>query len=315
VITWVVGRGGLLGQAIDRACRPSDRLFDAHPIPWQDPLAAEEVLQAEVVRFQQQAQDSHWRVIWAAGAATTASSDGEAQAELAPLRALLAALRQHAPAGPGCAFLASSAGGVFAGSASPPFDADTPAAPIGAYGRLKLQQEQLFAQELVDTCPVVIGRISNLYGPGQNLAKLQGLVSRLVLAALTGQSINVFVPLDTIRDYVFADDAARQVLRLTDAAAIRSGPKAATPTPEAAQVAVIASGRPATVGQLLQVTRLVTRRRIPVAFGSHPSAVSQAADLRLTPTLVPDRLTPLPAGVKTVCQDMLHRLQLSPSAS
>ena len=55
----------------------------------------------------------------------------------------------------------------------------------------------------------MIGRFSNLYGPGQNLGKLQGLISRLALSAVTRQPINIFVPLDTIRDYVYVDDAAQ----------------------------------------------------------------------------------------------------------
>jgi len=302
VITWVVGRGGLLGQAIEGASHRTDgRNFAARHIPWTDAAAAGGTLAAEAARFHQEAEDGHWRVIWAAGAATTSTSVEDARAELAPLQALLEALRASPPRGSGRFFLASSAGGVFAGSHGAPFDAATPPIPLSPYGHLKLEQEALATRMLSSTCPVVVGRISNLYGPGQNLDKLQGLISRLVLAALTQQSINIFVPLDTIRDYIYADDAARQVLRLMELAGIDDG----------ARVAVIGSGRPVTVGQLLQVARLVTRRRIPVGFGSHPSAASQAADLRVVPTLEPDRLTPLAVGVKAVAIDMLRRLQAS----
>ncbi len=304
MITWVVGRGGLLGQAIERACRPHGEVFVPGAISWAQPAAAQAAIEAAAAQFRDAAKDAHWRIIWAAGAATTATSAEDSRAELAPLRALLDAIRAAAPSGPGTFFLASSAGGVFAGSSNPPFDSTTLPAPLSAYGRLKVEQERVAVEALAGTCRVVIGRISNLYGPGQNLGKLQGLVSRLVLAGLTQQPINIFVPLDTIRDYVYVDDAARQVLRLAE------------PNDPArqARVAVIASGRPATVGHLLQVARLVTRRRIPVGLGTHPSAASQAADLRVVPTLEPDRLTPLPAGVKAVALDMLHRLQVAPSA-
>ena len=49
---------------------------------------------------------------------------------------------------------------------------------------------------------VLVGRIANLYGPGQNLAKPQGLVSQLCLANLTGQPLSIYVSLDTLRDYL-----------------------------------------------------------------------------------------------------------------
>jgi UDP-glucose 4-epimerase len=133
------------------------------------------------------------------------------------------------------------------------------------------------------------------------LEKLQGLVSRLALAAVTRQPINIFVPLDTIRDYVYVDDAARAVLDLVARATDLAGP----PITE-----IIGSGAPATVGQLVQTMHLVSKRRVPVAMGIHASAAAQAADLRLTPTVPLDDVTPLPVGMKRVYLDILERVQI-----
>ena len=54
----------------------------------------------------------------------------------------------------------------------------------------------------------VLGRLANVYGPGQTLGKPQGLLSQLCLADATGRPLPVFVSMDTIRDYLYAGDAA-----------------------------------------------------------------------------------------------------------
>jgi hypothetical protein len=72
---------------------------------------------------------------------------------------------------------------------------------------------------------------------------------------------------------------------------------------------VIASGQPATVGQVIRTMNQVTKRRVPVALGSHASASAQSMDLRLTPTVALDTTTPLPAGMKPVFLDILERVQ------
>lgn len=298
MITWTVGSGGLLGSAVSRA---SEEGFGTGPVPWADPAEAAAMLRGEARRFGTEVNDNPWAVVWAAGAATTSTSAAIAMSELEPLRGLLEGIRSALPRGPGAVFVTSSAGGVYAGSTHPPFTAASQPAPLSPYGELKLAQERLASETLGAVCPVVIGRVSNLYGPGQNLTKLQGLISRLALAAVTRQPINIFVPLDTIRDYIYVDDAARAVL---DAAA-----RAAQGGAPGSTALVIASGQPATVGQVLRTMNLVAKRRVPVALGSHPSASAQSADLRLQPTIPLDSVTPLPAGMKSVYLDILERVQ------
>jgi UDP-glucose 4-epimerase len=243
------------------------------------------------------AGDGQWAIIWAAGAATVAGSQAQADAELATFRAFVGAVAARPPAGHGRFLLASSAGGVYAGATNPPFSAATAPEPLGVYGCLKLAQEDAATHALSDICPVVVARIANLYGPGQNLAKLQGLVSRLAWCAATQEPANIFVPLDTIRDYVYVDDAARTCLRVLERATHPS------------EIAVIASGRPVTVGQLIRTVQQVTKRHIPVALGSHTSARDQVLDLRLEPSIEIAQQTPLPVGVKSTFLDILSRRQ------
>ena len=302
MITWTIGAGGLLGSAV---VRRSPRAFTGSQVTWGTGTAAPEAWAADVRRFRAEAGDDPWGVMWAAGAATVSSSDEDAAAELATLDALLHCLRTDPPAGRGAFFLTSSAGGVYAGSAAPPFDEATEPRPLSAYGELKVRQESAARDVLADTCPVVIGRISNLYGPGQNLAKLQGLISRLAMTAATQDPLNIFVPLNTIRDYIFVDDAAAAALHWTGLAI--------GDQPHDPMVRVIASGEAVTVGHLIRTMRVVTKRRIPTAHGSHPSSAGQVLDLRLVPSGAGDLdalpATPLPAGVKAVYLDILARLQ------
>jgi len=295
VITWVIGSGGLLGSAVARHC--GDR-YEPGPVPWADPEQARLTLHTQARKFEQAAKDGPWRVIWAAGSATTSTAREDALAELVPLEGLLSGLRSAVPRGEGCFFLTSSAGGVYAGSANPPFTVATRPVPLSPYGELKLAQEALTAHTLAGIVPVVIGRVSNLYGPGQNLDKLQGLISHLARAAVTRQPVNIFVPLDTTRDYITADDAAAAILH-----AIAQRRTASTSTE------IIASGRGTTIGQLIRTMNEITKRKVPVALGMHPSAIAQASDLRLVPSFLRPQVTPIPVGVKAVYDDILVRAQ------
>lgn len=299
-VTWVVGSGGLLGSAITRQLGST---FSDGSIPWNDPTQAAAHLTHQVGRFAKHTQGRPWSVIWAAGSATTATAATIAFKELTSLRGLLVGIRDHAPPGPGAFFLTSSAGGVYAGSTGPPFTRDSVPRPLSAYGELKIAQEDLVCEMLKGVVPVTIGRVSNIYGPGQNLAKLQGLISQLLLASVTRQPINIFVPLDTIRDYIYVDDAAQVLVDLSRRMTLDQTPRC--------DVHIIASGRATTVGQVLQTTHDVTKQRAPVAFGQHPSATAQSPDLRMEPSHLPRTSTPLAAGIKSVHLDILDRIQSS----
>ena len=297
MITWIIGSGGLLGGALAR--QSHSQLYRPGPIPWRDAEQARATLHHQARRFEQHTQGERWRVIWAAGAATTATKAAEVMSELKPLEGLLTGLRSALPRTPGSFVLTSSAGGVYAGAEHPPFTVDTPTAPLSPYGELKLAQEGLTESVLGGVTTMIISRVSNLYGPGQNLTKVQGLISHLAKAAITRQPVNIFVPLGTTRDYIYSDDAARAILQATDA-----------PPPEPiTRMEILASGRGTTISQLIRVMNDVTKKKVPVALGSHASAKAQAPDLRMIPSMDLPVLTTLPAGVKAVHDDLLHRSQ------
>jgi UDP-glucose 4-epimerase len=114
---------------------------------------------------------------------------------------------------PGAIFLASSAGGVYGGSRAQLLTEHTPPRPASAYGAHKIRMEEAL-QNWADAFPHVsylIGRISTLYGPGQDLHKPQGIISHLSRCLIYHRPVSIYVSLDTRRDYLFVDDCAHQI--------------------------------------------------------------------------------------------------------
>ncbi len=283
---WVVGAGGLLGSAVCRRLRALGRRPRTTVVPWEDHDAAVEVLVGDADEL-----GGALEVYWCAGAGVVATSDEDLAAEVAVLGAFLERWQPDGP-GPRGFFLASSAGGVYAGASGGPFTEHTEPAPLSAYGHAKLRMEALateFAQRTGTA--LLVGRLSNLYGPGQDQSKPQGLVSALCRAQLTRQPISVYVSLDTRRDYLFVDDAAAMVVAATGQVTDH-GVRA---------LKVIASERSTTVGAVLGDLHRITRRRPPIVLGTSPQSRLQVRDLRLRSVAWPHTSalarTPLSAGI------------------
>lgn len=294
--TWIIGAGGLFGSALTRASNSS---FCGEQVPWSNQAAAEQALKRSLSAFSKDV-NGDWCIAWAAGQATTSSTQAEADRERELFGAFVQHLATNPPAGKGVFLLTSSAGGLYAGSANPPFTSSSIPHPLGTYGELKLAQE-VKAQELSAVFPVATVRVSNLYGTGQDLTKLQGVISRLARAAITREPMTMFVPLDTMRDYIYTDDAAARAMHWARDS-LRSGQSATR---------VVASGQPETLGRVIALMNDITRVRIPIASGVHDSAQVQARDLRLVPdqdeTITRLPLTPLPVGMKQVFIDLRQR--------
>jgi UDP-glucose 4-epimerase len=305
-LSWVVGRGGLLGRAVERELGVTDRIWTPpERVAWGDAGAAE-TLRVAAERFVGAAGGGPWQIAWCAGAGVTTSARHELDAEIRLLRGTLDAMAA-AGTGPGAVFLASSAGGVYAGARQrPPFTEETPPVALSPYGEAKLQAEEVaVAWGRRTGVPVVVGRIANLYGPGQNLLKPQGLSSQFCRAHLTGQPLSLYMPLDTVRDYLYVSDCAALVADTLHEA--RSLPAGTSVTK------VLASHRAVTIGALLGEMRRLLRRPPRVVLAASPAARHQIVDLRLRSVTWPhlDRrsLTPLPVGISATMDDLRTALR------
>lgn len=295
--TWVVGAGGLVGSAVART--PGLDTFASARIPWGTPQAAE-VLGAELNRFAEWIGDDDWGIVWAAGAGVMLTSQESLDLELELFDSFCARLPGNLPTGRGGFYLISSAGGVYAGSSQPPFGPTTSPRPLNAYGRMKLAQEQRAIGTVSPTLPVTIGRLSNAYGPGQDLFKQQGLITQLGLSALLSRPATIFAPLPTLRDYIYVDDAARFVVadleRMTGAA------------PSVTR-RVVSSGRAASIAELISIVEHVTGRTFPVIH--RLAGGPYFLDLRLQTSDqvgVPGQVTLLETGVALVYDDLVRQL-------
>lgn len=301
--SWIVGRGGLLGSAVSRSIGPT---FTGQAVPWVKQDAAVAALESDLERFISEAHDDEWSIIWAAGSGVIGSTAEKLAAETRILSHFVNMLRESRPTGRGAFFLASSAGGIYAGSTHPPFSESATPRPLSPYGETKLAQEVMVRTTLEGRVPLAIGRFSNLVGPGQNLAKQQGLVSQLCRSSVMRRSLNIFVPMETLRDYLYADDAAAMVRTVLEKS-IRNQP----PTP---LLRNICSQRPVSVCTVVRTVQQVAHRSVRIALGASSSSRYHVRDLRLCTNHSEEfkdvAITPFPVTVKRVYDDVLRQQAL-----
>jgi UDP-glucose 4-epimerase len=277
---WVIGASGLLGGAVTRRLRAGDEWDEviAEPLPWDDPEAAVREVTRLAERVLSTAHPT--TLFWCAGASVIGATPDRLAQELDLLTALLDAIADVFTRAPGHEldmFFASSAGGVYAGSQDPPFTEHTEPVPISPYGAAKLESE-LLTRRFADATGsrLVIGRIANLYGPGQRLDKAQGVISQICRSYITGTPTPIYVSLDTIRDYLFVDDAADLIAATMLIA-----------HDDHVTVKIFGSLQPVTLGAILGLMKAVFKRRPPVMLGRSPNATAQALDLRFRSVVLP----------------------------
>ena len=310
--TWVIGAGGLLGKAVVRELQSRGVAVLTSTIPWSDQESALQAFRKGAESLREAAAGGPWTIAWCAGAGVTGTSPEALEAELSLFaRALdvFAEILCVTGGQNGAMFLASSAGGVYAGSSTPPFTEHSPVQPLAPYGFAKLRAEATVADFARRTgVRTLVGRVSNLYGPGQNLRKPQGLISVFAKAHLTGAPVSVYVSLDTLRDYLFVDDASRLVADGLD--------RLVRPDVHPGEVVmtILASQRADTIGNLIGACRAIFKRRPLIILGASPVAKAQAHDLRLKSVVWPELdahpVTPLAVGINNTVQEV-QRLALS----
>lgn len=300
---WVIGHG-LLGSALVRRVRPDRSWTPPSAIAWTEPLLAIAQLREAARQFLSAADDGPWRVSWCAGIGTVGATPSALRDETSALQAVLREITARARSR-GRFFYSSSAGAVYAGSPDPPFTESSPCIPVSPYGHSKVIQEQMVRAWAVSSgIDAIIGRISNLYGPGQDFAKPQGVVTQLCRSCLLREPMTIYVPLQTVRDYLYVDDCAAMILALLD--------DEVRPTDRQPVMRILASGQPTTLGSLIQITARVVKRQPRIV--QVPSILSQGQvhDLRLRSEHMPTRPSPgtgLPTGVKRTFDDLLRTFQ------
>ena len=297
-IAWVVGSGGLLGAALCRALhRNGNMLFSpAERFCWQGGPELASQMAAAVQAFASQVEATdRWAIYWAAGVGIMSSSEDA----LAPETRALALVLRLLDANPslmatsGAIAFASSAGAIYAGSQDDIITENTSPTPTTAYAREKLRQEDLVSSFALANprTTALLARISTVYGPGQAAGKQQGLLTHIARRILRNQPIQIFVPYDTIRDYITADDAAAAMVSALRVTSVKPG----------VFTKIIASEHPATIAEIISIFKRIARRppRIVTSASRLSALYSRRVQFRsiALPECARPPTTSLPLGI------------------
>ena len=276
-LVWVVGAGGLLGSSVCRELG-ADAWRHEGDLNWLDSARLSQDFSVALRAFAERlaAEPGRaWAIAWCAGAGVVATSAQALEAETLVFQQFLGLVARDPELSrrAGSISLASSAGGVYGGCFVSPIDETTTPQPISPYGRAKLLQEEVLSgwAATQGNVSVLIARFSNLYGAGQRLHKPQGLISHASRCLIHGTPLHIYVSLDTIRDYLFADDAARALVIGLRRVAQRKQPPVTK---------IIASENEIAIAGLLGVFRQIARRKLRVIAGLHPLASLQPRRLQ-----------------------------------
>lgn len=256
-LTWVLGRTGLLGAALCRVISSADvRVFTPQQrFSWTVVDELHLQMKAAVLEFScQLGTAERWEIYWAAGVGTMSSSADTLVPETQALSLLLQFLAADSrlTTCDGTIAFASSAGAIYAGSPDEIITENSLSAPTTAYATEKLKQEELIREfiSLNRNISALIARISTLYGAGQACNKKQGLLGHIARSVVRNQPVQIYVPFDTIRDYIDVEDAA---VTMINATALASGTGQAT-------IKIIASERPVTIAEIVSIFMRLARR-------------------------------------------------------
>lgn len=261
----MVGSGGLLGSALRRGLQEdgTELFTPAQRFSWTDEARLCEQIGAASSAFAASLDGAQaWEIYWAAGIGAMSSTEVELAMETRALTGLLSHISADARFADkvGRFAFASSAGAIYAGTSAVVITEATLPAPTTAYAREKLKQEELVRSFALGSgkCTALIAQISTLYGVGQAHGKKQGLLAHIARCILRNQVVHIYVPLDTIRDYIISDDAAAVMVGVLRKACaeVRTVTK------------IVASEQPTTISEIISVFRKVAR---------HPPRIATSA--------------------------------------
>ena len=303
-LAWVIGGSGLLGRALGCALARSgaESFVPSERFRWTEPARLAEQMAAAVHGFAARAGSAQrWEIYWAAGVGTMSSRRAELAPETAALARLLECLADEPALRPmqgGLAF-ASSAGAIYAGALGEIVTEDTPESPTTEYAHEKLAQEAML-RDFASTHPrlaVLNARLSTLYGPGQSQAKRQGLLTSIARGILRNQPVQIYVPYDTIRDYLHVDDAAAGMIT-----ALCAG---GAPAPR--HTKIIASEQPTTIAQIISTFKRLSRRHPRIVTSATAASALYARKVQfrsvVSPRDMPRRGKSLVVGIAQLLHD------------
>lgn len=253
---------GLVGSSIVNVLRRSGRPSYTQSQRWSWPIPTStqtRAVEAVIKAYIDHQPSSHITTVWAAGRSGFGSSEEDMSSEYQAFCGVRTLARKVALTNEAItnSFIhISSAGGLFEGQIA--CGKDAVPQPIRAYGHGKLQQEAALVEDS-ELGHRLIVRPSSVFGyvPQGRL----GLVSALISAAIQHRDAMIFGGLSTQRDFIFAPDIGRYIAQNIFAAA---------PERTDLEKVIIASGRPATVFEIIKTVEEVVGMPLYLKIDAQP---------------------------------------------
>jgi len=269
-VAWVIGSGGLLGSALvsELSSQQIELFLAPAKFDWNDGNVIFEQLNTAVKEFSRRVAGNNWQIYWAAGNGSMSSSESELKSESKILEELINYLLvdSNLSLSNGIFAFSSSAGAVYAGSQVNIITEKTPPKPINAYGHHKILQEDIVSKlnKNGEGASIWNFRISTLYGTMQKKGKRQGLLSEIARRSLRNQVIHVYVPLQTMRDYIDVKVAAKIMVNAVTEINLKNG----------IALKIIASEVSTSIAQILTFYKKIFKRNLRFVT----SSTQQSAD-------------------------------------
>ena len=211
---FVFGKNGLIGKSIvESLIRSGHSIYANARIDWENNDLVCEQIRNSVAAFFDDVKTDNWMIFWFAGKGGFSVSQGQLDFDRKNFECFLESVERFMKR-PGLVVLASSAGALYSSGSDLPFSESSSVHATSLYGKLKADQESalsLFAEKT--DCPVLVTRISTVYGPGSDFTNGYGLINHLCVADITRRPLEIFVPMETSRNYIYSEDAGELVVR------------------------------------------------------------------------------------------------------
>jgi len=213
--TLIFGQGGLIGSCVSESLnRMGASVFPKEEIHWNSYVRAVDQIEKSVFKFFVKLDpEDHWSILWLAGKGGFGVSKEQLDQDVLLFENFLGSVAKHI-VGTGVVVLASSAGAVYNSNECNTINELSPVCSSSDYGRAKLVQEkQIETFGHKHGCQVLIARISTVYGPGADDSNGYGLINKICRSIVRHEPIDVYVPLETSRNYVYSSDVGEIICR------------------------------------------------------------------------------------------------------
>ena len=304
----VIGHRGLIGSAVLRSLNLKNQEFGyKSKIRWEQTQEAIIDLEVLLSSFNSFVGQEKWAIIWSAGKGHLGSTYDEMETEEKLFQSVLRTVATWTNTN-GLIGLVSSAGAIWSASSTALISEKSPPSGQSPYALSKIRQEEMLAETCQRTrIRGLAARVSSVYGINQDLTKPQGLISRLCASTVARRSIEIYVPLETTRNFIFSDDAASMIAQASTKILEEDGSRGQLTT------RVICSRDNYSIASICKAVELVVHRKPLVVSKVTREAERYPLHFNLRTDYFAEfsrfEATTLVAGISTVYKEMLSAFQ------